>query len=528
VAFSFYFALILPGGFGLYWTAGNLLSIGVVWICNVIDSPAEAIALAEDDAAAHALTPEQQAAAKAKAAEIRAREESDLKRFAAYPTKGLMVYAEGASYWKYFAGFVTWLLDNTDVVVHYVTNEASDPVFARAEDTGGQLQAYFVSPRSMTSFMMKLDVDLCIMTTPDLETYHIKRSLIRRDVEYAYADHAMASLHLTYAEGALDHFDTIFANGPNQVREVRAIEAVYALNEKRIVETGYPLLDDMLASVAKLDLSRAAGQPPVALIAPSWQPDNILELCLDDTVRPLLDAGFRVIVRPHPEFVKRFPAKMEEIVARYADESAGSVEIRTDTSSVVAVYTSDVVVTDWSAIAQEFSYATRLPSIFINTPMKVTNPNYAKVTPVPLEVSMRDEIGVALDVADLATIGEVASSMASGKDEWSERIAAAMEANVFHVGSAAATIGSYVMESLARHQRARDVAEARMARNTGRLSEAQEALLAEDAIRVREAQIDEVDAKAARLEVLATELRNRASQARVRVAAAGDGSVEAS
>ncbi|MDR1186962.1 MAG: YidC/Oxa1 family membrane protein insertase, partial [Bifidobacteriaceae bacterium] len=34
VAFSGYFALVLPCGLGLYWTAGNLLSILMVWVCN--------------------------------------------------------------------------------------------------------------------------------------------------------------------------------------------------------------------------------------------------------------------------------------------------------------------------------------------------------------------------------------------------------------------------------------------------------------------------------------------------------------
>jgi YidC/Oxa1 family membrane protein insertase len=39
VAFSGYFALVLPCGLGLYWTAGNLLSVAVVWVCNVVYRP---------------------------------------------------------------------------------------------------------------------------------------------------------------------------------------------------------------------------------------------------------------------------------------------------------------------------------------------------------------------------------------------------------------------------------------------------------------------------------------------------------
>ena len=54
-------------------------------------------------------------------------------------------------------------------------------------------------------------------------------------------------------------------------------------------------------------------QPRIILIAPSWQKDNILESCLEETLKPLLATGYRIVVRPHPEFVKRFPAKIRAI-----------------------------------------------------------------------------------------------------------------------------------------------------------------------------------------------------------------------
>ena len=36
VAFSTYFAFIVPSGIGVYWIAGNLFSIPVMFICNAI------------------------------------------------------------------------------------------------------------------------------------------------------------------------------------------------------------------------------------------------------------------------------------------------------------------------------------------------------------------------------------------------------------------------------------------------------------------------------------------------------------
>ena len=39
--------------------------------------------------------------------------------------------------------------------------------------------------------MMKMDADIVVMTMPDLQRYHIKRSLVKKDVEYIYIDHVL-------------------------------------------------------------------------------------------------------------------------------------------------------------------------------------------------------------------------------------------------------------------------------------------------------------------------------------------------
>ncbi|MDE6281167.1 MAG: YidC/Oxa1 family membrane protein insertase, partial [Oscillospiraceae bacterium] len=43
IAFSTFFAFIVPAGVGLYWTFGNLFSIGVMFLCNAVYSPKQYI-----------------------------------------------------------------------------------------------------------------------------------------------------------------------------------------------------------------------------------------------------------------------------------------------------------------------------------------------------------------------------------------------------------------------------------------------------------------------------------------------------
>lgn len=443
VAFSAFFAAILPCGVGLYWIAGNLLSIPVLTLCNLIYDPGEYV---KDSALLESpkLTREERREERALRREKRRRQRADVKRFSSAKGKRLVFYSESSGFYKYFEGFIDYILEHSDVVIHYVTSDVHDRVFSIKEP---RFQTYYVGPIALIRVMMLMDADIVVMTMPDLEKYHIKRSLVRKDIEYIYTDHGMTSFHLMLQENALDHFDTIFCYGPNHIREVREMERVYDLPAKTLVKTGFPLLDSMIKGAEAL--GDVVNDPQVILIAPSWQQDNILEYCLDETLQPLLGAGYRIIVRPHPEFIKRFPEKMRKITEQYKNAFGEYFEIQTSFASSETVYSADLVITDWSSIANEFSYATKKPSLFINTPMKVMNPNYEKIPLVPLDISLRDEIGISVDVEELHTLPVVVRKLLDGSALYKDHIAEVVTQNIYDVGDGSRGGGQYILDKLA-------------------------------------------------------------------------------
>ena len=66
------------------------------------------------------------------------------------------------------------------------------------------------------------------------------------------------------------------------------------------------------------------------------------------------------------------PEKMEGLKERYKDDT--DIEIQTDFSSNSTVFEADLMITDWSGIAYEYAYTTCKPVLFIDTPMKIMNP----------------------------------------------------------------------------------------------------------------------------------------------------------
>jgi YidC/Oxa1 family membrane protein insertase len=455
VAFSTYFTFLVPGGVGLYWIFSNLFATALIYIMNWMYNPKKYIdydALAESKR----LLAEQKAkedAYKKKMAPYKAKEKADYKRFFAKENEGkkIVFYSESSGFYKYFAGIIEQLLKSTDIVIHYVTSDPEDQIFGKTSD---RLQAYYVGELKLITFMMKLDADIVVMTMPDLETYHIKRSYVRKDIEYIYIPHGMDSLNLTMRKGSMDHFDTVFCVGPHQKEEIVKTEEVYGLPKKVLLEWGYSLLDDMKREyeasrtpegVPGSDETQGSSQtvtPKKILIAPSWQEGNIVESCLEEILDGLKDKGYRITVRPHPQHVRHMPEKMEALKARYAAD--GNIEIQTDFSSNNTVFEADLMITDWSGIAYEYAYTTLRPVLFINTPMKIMNPEYEKIGVEPLNIFMRDAIGCSVDTDQLARVPEEADRLLAHTSEYHDKIDEFVHTYVYHLGTSAKVGANYI------------------------------------------------------------------------------------
>ena len=82
---------------------------------------------------------------------------------------------------------------------------------------------------------------------------------------------------------------------------------LYNLPEKKLVETGYILLDNMKRDYDSME--KKENEVKTVLIAPSWQKDNIMDSCLDELLDSILKKGYKVIVRPHPQYVRIYKEK---------------------------------------------------------------------------------------------------------------------------------------------------------------------------------------------------------------------------
>lgn len=457
VGISLGLGAFVPLGVGIYWIASNLLTIVQQVFLNAVINPKKYVDYAaleqsrQELAEINSLTPKV-------SAEDKRQEKEDYKRFFKIVNKHLVFYSEKSGFYKYFQNVIEYLLEHSNVNIHYITNDPNDQIFEKAK-AEPHIKPYYIGQKKLITLMMKMEADMVIMTTPDLDNFYLKRSYVSKDVEYVYMPHGIASCNMVTNKGAYDNYDTIFCVGQHQIDELREGEAMYHLPAKNLLPCGYGLLDNLVRDYKAQKPDESTGKKRI-LIAPSWQENNILESCIDELIEQLYGEEYFIVVRPHPEFVKRYPAKMEKMMAKYRDKSPDNLMIEADFSSNVTIFTADVLITDWSGIAHEFAFSTLKPALFINTPMKVLNHDYVKYQNQPLDITLRDKIGISLDLDKLNETGAAVRKLLTEQSQYNEQIAVLRHKYIFNLGNSAEAAGQYILTTLQQKAEARKAAKA--------------------------------------------------------------------
>ncbi len=211
--------------------------------------------------------------------------------------------------------------------------------------------------------------------------------------------HSLVSLHMIYPAGAFDGYDTLFAAGPQHVTEWEQMRALAGLPKGRVLPVGYGKMDLLREALAA---TPPAVQDRSVLIAPSWGETNLLRLMGPDLIRRLLGYGLTLVLRPHPSFFLKDEPELADTVAA----AAGDHRFRLETSTHItgtAMLTAQVMVTDYSGAAFEFSALHSRPTVFVDLPKKVLNPNWEQIPAAPVEVALRRPLG-ALATPDVESV----------------------------------------------------------------------------------------------------------------------------
>jgi len=350
--------------------------------------------------------------------------------------KQLVFYSESGQDWHHFSPLIMGMLDNYDHKIAYVSSDPNDPGL-RLKDN--KLTTYFIgSGVFRILFFQYLDTALCVLTMMDLDNFELKRSI--NNVHYVYLFHSLTSTHMVDNAESFDNYDSLLCAGPHQIKEIRARENHYKLPAKNLIAYGYHRLEELI----ELQYLKETPSREI-LIAPTWGENSILNTVGIELCEIVLDAGYILTVRPHYETSKRTPEVIEQLKNQFKGHE--NFQLVLEMGENDSLFTSDLLISDWSGIAIEYALGLGKPVAFIDLLPRVRNDDWERLNIEPLESSIRTKIGKIISPQDINSLPRVIEGMIDNRENFSQEIGQLREKYVYNLGQTR-TIGPREIKQL--------------------------------------------------------------------------------
>lgn len=275
--------------------------------------------------------------------------------------KSIVLFSEGGAYWGTFRPLVSELLKQK-IVFRYFTLDFNDPAL---KIDSQYMKSKRLSLNSLNlSQINTLRANCLIATTPNIgvPNYPIKKSPYVGLLIHIF--HHLGDISI-YKKNSLDYYDYVILGGDFQKKAIRQLENKRKLKKKPLVPLGLLYLDDLDKSAIYMDGYRTRRRKKTILIGSSWGEKGCLRHFGTDFISKLANAGFDIIIRPHPQSLKTEPEFLNK-----CRKELNSHDIRWDMKidPSQSMHESDILISDTSSLRFDYACLYSKPVITLNIP----------------------------------------------------------------------------------------------------------------------------------------------------------------
>lgn len=271
----------------------------------------------------------------------------------------LVIFSDGKQYWKVFEPICDEL-ERRRFYCEYWTASEDDPALTKKYE---YIRTSFIGAGNKPYTVLNMmNAVICLATTPGLDVYQWKRS---KDVDcYIHIFHAVDD-GLGYRMFGMDYYDVILAASKPMYENIRKLEEMRNLPPKEIYDGGVTYMDNL-----KLRYDREMSEKDeetqkeirTVLLAPSWGETSILNRYGEKIIRALLDTGYEIIVRPHPQSRKSDPELLSHLEETFKDNT--DLKWNYDNDNYEVLKNSDIMISDFSGVLFDFAFVFDRPIMY--------------------------------------------------------------------------------------------------------------------------------------------------------------------
>ncbi len=311
----------------------------------------------------------------------------------------IVIYSDSKRYHNIFAPICDAFEEQKQRLIYY-TQSPDDPLLDKEYE---YVVCEFIGEGNKGIARMNLlQADVCLSTTPGLDVLQWKRS---RDVGcYVHIPHAVSDFS-TYRMFGLDYYDAVLINGDNQRRFIRKIEDYWKIKEKELVMTGSVYMDEAAKRLADLEEHKCDMEHPTILVAASWGENTLLKRYGGRLLRPLVETGFSIIVRPHPQSYVSEADMLEELQKEFPPSD--QVEWNRDVDNLAVLNRADIMISDFSGVIFDYSFLFGRPVFYADIDFDTSVYDADWFDEEPWDTSVLPEIGRKLEEKEFADIRNI-------------------------------------------------------------------------------------------------------------------------
>lgn len=268
-----------------------------------------------------------------------------------------VIFSDDKRYWTVFEP-VCREFDRRGIDIVYMTASPDDP--ALKTDLKHVKGEFIGEGNKAFARLNFLNARIVLSTTPGLDVYQWKRSKnVDCYVHMLHCANEIAGYHMF----GIDYYDALLLSGEYQVRDTRYLEELRGLPEKEKVKIGIPYMDEMVKRLASG--GESIPHERTVLLAPSWGKSAILMKYGEQIINLLLETGYHIIIRPHPQSFASEKELMDKLMSKYPNSE--QLEWNRDNDNFEVLKRSDILISDFSGVIFDFSLVYDKPVIYADT-----------------------------------------------------------------------------------------------------------------------------------------------------------------
>ena len=265
----------------------------------------------------------------------------------------IIIYGEDKRYYNVFKPIIEELI-NLEIPTIYYSSSYDDKIFEIKSDF---LKSEFIGTGNKAYAKLNfIEADICLMTTPNLDVFQLKRS--KGVKKYVHITHSSAETS-TYCLYSLDFFDAVFLNGEHQIRDIRELENKRNTIIKDLYVVGNPYLDEL--SKMKETITKENNNKKTILIAPSWGMNCLFRRFGEKLLDNIVNSDYNIIIRPHPQSLISDKEIIEKFQKRYKDKN--NVEWDFNRVNIYSLSKADIMISDFSGVIFDYVFLFEKPVI---------------------------------------------------------------------------------------------------------------------------------------------------------------------